>query len=650
MFYRYWLLTALLLLILQIFSLKMPGILDWILDPLAIVDNIYEECEGKDGWQTKVEEYFSSKLQNESTLNKVPSIPETPLHQLKDAQLVRFRCQMQDQYDPEYYVETYVVERPGGAIRTRTSRYRELYSLGIGEKIIEQESTGQFAQRCVSYCITLPGQNDWVTQEISALQSVPLSQQCSNSGHKRSLDEDDTDSMDTQAAPSQADENKRARAAAEDSNNNSSRTAAVASSSTATAGASPGGRFNFPIRNDKGIACLVKFYIDSEENEYGINDLLDVVGVICLNPSLAAMVQDDDSNNVAMINMTDTRGPAARMPPSLVPRLHALATRVMQHPHPSLPPSPPLPAPSEMREARELLRGVLEEACLGDPLAGDYIISNLIGTVYSRQDLHVLGQYPLNISGITPVLSTAGFTTKLYQLLQQLTTHSHFLSLTTENINTITFIPKKDYSSNELQSGLLQLPGNTLLVMDETAMEPGQLQTEGLQNLEQVGNVLRNQKCKYDFQFHKIEMDTNINALILSEGRSMLPNECELVLCPQHHDVAAAFDRVQSLLNPEALTTIRKYISTARLYDYQLSQQMQEELQNEFVEARQESKDSMTPEKFHELLVLARLVAVSCGEQELTQCVWRSCKILDTKRMDRIKALNRQSRATTVGI
>lgn len=39
----------------------------------------------------------------------------------------------------------------------------------------------------------------------------------------------------------------------------------------------------------------------------------------------------------------------------------------------------------------------------------------------------------------------------------------------------------------------------------------------------QLSNVIRNQKCEYEFQFHKIEFNTNLNILVLSEGKSMLP-------------------------------------------------------------------------------------------------------------------------------
>ena len=55
--------------------------------------------------------------------------------------------------------------------------------------------------------------------------------------------------------------------------------------------------------------------------------------------------------------------------------------------------------------------------------------------------------------------------------------------MTLENMNKTQFCPKKDYQANRLRSGQLQLSANTHLVVDETALQPGQLQTIGRESL-----------------------------------------------------------------------------------------------------------------------------------------------------------------------
>lgn len=47
------------------------------------------------------------------------------------------------------------------------------------------------------------------------------------------------------------------------------------------------------------------------------------------------------------------------------------------------------------------------------------------------------------------------------------------------NMNSLKFLPRKDYIANRLTTGILQLSDRTHLVVDETALQPGQLDTKG---------------------------------------------------------------------------------------------------------------------------------------------------------------------------
>lgn len=132
---------------------------------------------------------------------------------------------------------------------------------------------------------------------------------------------------------------------------------------------------------------------------------------------------------------------------------------------------------------------------------------------------------------------------------------SHFLPMTLDNMNKLKFTPRKDYIANRLTSGILQLCPQTHLVVDETALQPGQLDTAGsfptlksrdivtnimyisftqsqcvnlctlfpgVSNITALGNVVTWQKLDYDFNFHKQEFHTNIQVLVMSEGKSIL--------------------------------------------------------------------------------------------------------------------------------
>lgn len=49
-----------------------------------------------------------------------------------------------------------------------------------------------------------------------------------------------------------------------------------------------------------------------------------------------------------------------------------------------------------------------------------------------------------------------------------------------DNLNKLKFTPVKDYDSDRLVSGVLQLPNRCHLILDETVMQPGQLDVAGL--------------------------------------------------------------------------------------------------------------------------------------------------------------------------
>ncbi len=53
------------------------------------------------------------------------------------------------------------------------------------------------------------------------------------------------------------------------------------------------------------------------------------------------------------------------------------------------------------------------------------------------------------------------------------------LPMTLSNMNNLKFTPRKDYTANRLVSGILQLSDGTQLILNETALQPGQLDANG---------------------------------------------------------------------------------------------------------------------------------------------------------------------------
>ena len=166
---------------------------------------------------------------------------------------------------------------------------------------------------------------------------------------------------------------------------------------------------------------------------------------------------------------------------------------------------------------------------IGDSLAADYLICHLVSRIYLRRDVLTLGKFSVNLFNV-PL--NENYAKRLATIVQLLVDKAHYLPLTVDNFNKLNFVPKKDYEANRLVSGALQLSAGTHLVLDETAMGAGQLSPHGLKNLTSLGSLINWQRLEYDFQYHQLEFPSDVPCLVVSEGRSMLPSDCQVMLRP----------------------------------------------------------------------------------------------------------------------
>merc|ERR1711942_470400 len=346
---------------------------------------------------------------------------------------------------------------------------------------------------------------------------------------------------------------------------------------------------NLPLPAPHGKASIVKLY-DVKDGDIKLNDIIEVVGIVSLDPNLAVPDADDEMGSSPSLP-----------PPSLVPRLHALTFTHLSHNNPLLPSLPPFPPVNEV--ARVELLHILTTCMLGDKLAADYLLLHLISKVYLRKDVLVLGKLSLN--------------------LHNMTTHEEW--------------PKR------LVSGSLQLGPSTHLWLDETVMTDGQLTAPGLKNLTALGNLITWQKLEYDFKFQAMEYETDIPCLVMSEGRSMLPSDMQIMVKPDQVEarpdlISKTFCEVGASLTGELLDRIRQYITTSRLLEYNLTENVMKAVQDDFVSMRQ-ADQGMTAEDFHALLVLGRLISLSHGRTSLDPQDWEEAKRIQKEKRERAAAL-----------
>ncbi|KAL0872192.1 hypothetical protein ABMA27_004598 [Loxostege sticticalis] len=585
--------------------------------------------------------WISNELAWKERLLKLPNWHQIPLinsnasHNLPDGSLVRFRGMIQDMHNPEFYFEQFeIFNTTTNAIKNKSGKYRDTANVLENEKINYTENL-KSAQRQTMVVVSMPGLNDWAQQledrqnHLKHLEQQPntskrLSQSVSTK-LKRSYDEtdEDPDAMEVvvpEVAPS------KERKTSESTNN----TANVVSREHL---------LNFPLPDVPSKSCIVKIYDESES--YKLNDMIEVVGFLSVDPALSGEFQEEKDPLLDPQIESEVETITHNPPPSLVPRLHAVYVKKLDHCNPLVTETIDQGAVlKEANAAREHLLKALTELLLGDQLAAEYLICHLIACIYLRQETLALGQFCLNLSNL-PTQKYPNYARQLYDIIKQFVTKSYYLPLTIDNMNTLSLLPKKDYECNRLTSGVLQLSKDTHLVLDETKMEQGTLDSTGVNNITALGNMIKTQKVEYDFKYYKMEFDSDVSVLILSEGKSLLPSDYHVPLRPEESSLEifdAIVEAATYYLKEEIMNVIRTYLTSLKLVKYTISEDLQF-VEDDFIEMRSKSdtQNPVTADDLHRLLVLARLVSLSRGCDSLSKECWDITKSMEAERLHRVK-------------
>ena len=575
----------------------MPVPMNATSSPLQVISNIFDARSQEANWEKQIEQHFKSELDKPDVLSNITSLNVTDNHALTDGQLVRFRCMVQDMFDPEYYMAQYQVKNlKDGSVKARCGRYRDVVQCGLGEEVLDTGDTDLRERQCL-YCVSPPGESGWVSDQYRRLVTCDTGAGPSGTNNmKRSLD-NDNDNMDDNSTTNNIIEMDTVSNAnginTADSIKKQKSAVAIENANNISNSLPNKNSLNLPLPSVNGRAAIVKLY-DVADGELKLHDLVEFIGIVSLDPCMSAVEED----------VTMSTSPSLP-PPSLVPRLHVISYTAMSHNNPLL---PQLQLPPVQEVARVELHTLLTTCLLGDRLAADYLLLHLISRVYTRKDVLVLGKLSLNLHNMT---SHEDYGRRLATLLSLITTNSHYLPLTRSNLDTLSFSPRKDYEANRLVSGALQLAAGTHLWLDETAMTDGQLTAPGVKNLTSLGNLITWQKLEYDFEFQKMEYETDVPCLVMSEGRSMLPSDIQVQVKPEGVEVrpdliSKTFADIGPALTGELLTRLRQYITSCRLAEFTLTDQVMKAVQDDFVSMRQ-GDNGITVEDFHSLLVLGRL-------------------------------------------
>ncbi|XP_063363784.1 mini-chromosome maintenance complex-binding protein [Cydia amplana] len=580
-----------------------------------------------------------SWLANEQTwkenLLKLPNWYQIPLinsnasHNLPDGTLVRFRGMIQDMHNPEFYFEQFeVYNSETNEVRSKSGKYRDTANILENEKI-NYANNLQSGQRQTMVVVSMPGLNEWAQQledsrnHLNHLKQQPNTSKrlTSSTKLKRSYDETEDDAMEVEQEVTHKEPRiKEAEAVA----------ANVVSREHL---------LNFPLPDVPSQSCIVKVY--TEDNQLKLNEMIEVVGFLSVDPALSGEFQPETDPLINPQGENEAEAITLNPPPSLVPRLHAVCVRKLEHCNPLVEGEfDQNTVLKEANTAREHLLKALTELLLGDKLAAEYLICHLIACIYLRRETLTLGSFCLNLSNL-PTRRYPHYARQLYDIIKQFLTKSYYLPLTVDNMNTMTLLPKKDYDCNRLTSGILQLSKHTHLVLDETLMEQGRLAAAGARNVAALASLINTHKLKYDFKYYQMEFESDVAVLILSEGKSLLPSDYHVPLRPEESSLEmfdAIVEAATYYLKEEIMNLIRAYLTNLKLVKYTITEDLKF-VEDDFIEMRRNSTTDapVTADDLHRLLVLARLVSLSRGHDTLNKQCWDIAKAMEAELQHRLK-------------
>ncbi|XP_001656900.2 mini-chromosome maintenance complex-binding protein [Aedes aegypti] len=569
---------------------------------------------------------------------QIPLLNCTQLHDIRDNALVRFRGMIQDMQDPECYLEEYEVrnKQDGSLIRVQSGKYRDVLVMDKDEDTVDfQAVTNRYGERRSMFVISIPGYNGWAVECEEKMNPLNLAKgdekSSVGSSLKRSHGEDEEMETDD-FCPERENVFKKpmlpVEPSAKDLQACSSKMAAAAGSKPKVLSAEY--LLNSPIPERPSKACLVKLY--SNYDECTLNSLVDVVGFLSVDPAL-----DGSTDQVEDFEDEMSEHQATNPPPSLIPRIHAISFQKLRHVNPLL--EIPHESPGGLCGVTDVWRDIqnlLTQCLFEDKVAADYLLCHLISTVYIRNELESLGHFSLNLSNI-PAEVLPDYTRGLYEIMELLLPASHYFPMTLENMNTMQFVPKKDYTTNKLTSGLLQLAPHTHLLLDETKLQTGKLESSGVEAVQSIAHLIKTQKLKYNFQFYQLEFNSDVPVLVLSEGKSMLPTNFYFPLVPDVDAVKMIGETLKAgkhFIQPK-LTEMRKFLTRQRIQEFDMKNFDPEVIQNDFIQMRKES--DATAEDLHSLLVLARLLGLSRGKSSMDRECWEYAKQLELERKNRVE-------------
>lgn len=269
---------------------------------------------------------------------------------------------------------------------------------------------------------------------------------------------------------------------------------------------------------------------DSNKNLIKVNEVYEFIGILNYDAYHSAEIGDPQS----------LESYECYYPHNLIPRLHCLTVRKIsnQLQEEAFILTQSLSFPINLKEIQGVFMKLLNSLTCNDELSSLFLLFGIINHFpqdNSKQILETIQKLVINIYQASKIVfldqekqKEISFAEVLSLILEKITCKSVYFPLELASLDKKSFISKKNYETNCLDIGKLQISSNTVVCIDETKMSAGSLNETGVKNIHFLNELLENQVLNFDFCFQELKVPCPCNVIICSEGKTFLKSNIQV--------------------------------------------------------------------------------------------------------------------------
>ena len=170
------------------------------------------------------------------------------------------------------------------------------------------------------------------------------------------------------------------------------------------------------------------------------------------------------------------------------------------------------------------------------------------------------------------------------------------------------------------------LPTSTILVINETAMTDGNLNSIGARSADAIMRMISSQQLAVDYDYFSVQVPVDIPVIVLSKAPSMIKAAVHV-----HATPATAATSLPAL----DMCGVRQYWASCILRPMTLHTSALSHIEDDFLKLRQIHE--MNESIFHHWLVLTRLIAIAEQSSEIMIEHWEKMKLMEKARKEHNK-------------